>query len=149
MGLIEKLDQEIIEHLKKKDESTVSTLRLIKNSLKNQRINSGNDLTEADELVILQKEAKQRRESIESYTKAGRDDLVAKEEQELMVIQRYLPEMMSEGEILVLVDAVIKESGSSSPADMGRVMGALKPRVAGRADGAVIASIVRERLASS
>jgi uncharacterized protein YqeY len=146
MSLLEQIDTDLTNALKARDQKLVSTLRLLKNSLKNQRINSGKDLSEADELVILQKEAKQRRESITSFSQAGRTDLVALEEAELAVIEKYLPTKLSEAELSKLIDDAIAQTGASTISDIGKVMGNVSPKIAGRADGAQVANLVKQKL---
>jgi uncharacterized protein YqeY len=146
MSLLEQIDTDLNTALKARDQKLVSTLRLLKNSLKNQRINSGKDLSEADELAILQKEAKQRRESITSFNQAGRTDLVAQEEAELTVIEKYLPTKLSEAELSSLIEEAIAETGASTISDMGKVMGNVSPKIAGRADGAQVANLVKQKL---
>jgi uncharacterized protein YqeY len=146
MSLLEQIDTDLNTALKARDQKLVSTLRLLKNSLKNQRINSGKDLNEADELAILQKEAKQRRESITSFNQAGRTDLVAQEEAELTVIEKYLPTKLSEAELSSLIEEAIAETGASTISDMGKVMGNVSPKIAGRADGAQVANLVKQKL---
>ena len=95
------------------------------------------------------KEAKKRRESIEEFTKANRTDLADKESAELEVLQAYLPEQMSDEELQALVGEVVAQTGAASPKDMGRVMGVLVPRIAGRADGKLASKLVRDALAQS
>ena len=99
-------------------------------------------------MVALQREARQRRDSIEEYQKGGRDDLAAQEQAELDIISAYLPEELSEEEIRAAIDEVVAEVGASGPGDLGKVMGPLMGRVRGRADGRRVNELVRERLAS-
>jgi len=146
MLLSEKIDADLSSALKAGDHEAVSVLRLLKNSLKNARINSGKELGEAEEVNVLQKEAKQRRESIESFSKANRTDLAAKEKAELEIIQKYLPAGLSEAELNKMVEAAIAEVGAASMADMGKVMGNLSPKIAGRADGGTVANLVKQKL---
>ena len=96
---------------------------------------------------VLTKQAKQRRESLAEYTKAGREDLAEQEKYELDIIESYLPQMMSREEIEVLVKQAIVDTGASSPKDMGQVMGKLMPQVKGKADGRLVNEVVREQLA--
>ena len=99
--------------------------------------------------TVIEKEAKKRRESIEEFTKANRTDLADKESAELEVLQAYLPEQMSDEELQALVGEVVAQTGAASPKDMGRVMGVLVPRIAGRADGKLASKLVRDALAQS
>jgi uncharacterized protein YqeY len=126
----------------------VNVLRLIKTSLKNEQIKLGHELTEPEIMKVLQKEAKQRKDSITAYREAKRDDLVDIEAGELKLIEAYLPAAMVESELKILVAAAITEVGATSPADMGKVMAAVMPKLAGRADGASVSAAARELLQS-
>lgn len=122
------------------------TLRLLIASLQNARIAAGHDLAEDEVIRVLQKEARQRRDSIEEFSKANRTDLVAKEEAELRVIEGYLPVALTDDEIRAIAREVIAEAGASGAGDVGKVMRPILARVAGRADGNVVNRIVREQL---
>lgn len=122
-------------------------LRLLISSLENARIEAGGPLDDDATLRVLQKEAKQRRDSIAEYQKANRADLVAKEEVELTVIEEFLPAQLSDDELRTLAHEVIAETGASGPGDVGQVMRPLMERVAGRADGRRANEIARELLA--
>lgn len=122
------------------------TLRLMIASMENMRIELGRALEEPDVTRVLQKEAKQRRDSIEEYSKAKRQDLVDREQAELDVIVEYLPQQMSDQELRSIVKAVIDEAGATSVNDLGKVMRPLMARLAGRADGAAANAIAREIL---
>ena len=100
-------------------------------------------------MSVIQKEAKQRKDAIEQFKSAGRDELVEKEATELALLEKYLPEQMSEEEITKLVTAAIEKTGAASPSDMGKVMGALMADVKGKADGGLVSKIVREQLAKA
>lgn len=122
------------------------TLRLMIASMENMRIELGRALEEPDVTRVLQKEAKQRRDSIEEYGKAKRQDLVDKEQAELDVIVEYLPQQMSDEELRSIVKSVIDEAGVTSVNDIGKVMRPLMARLAGRADGSAANAIAREIL---
>ena len=123
------------------------TLRLLIAALDNARIAAQHDLSDEESVVALQREARQRRDSIEEYGKGGREDLVASEQAELEIIGAYLPEELTEQELSAAVDEAIAEVGASGPGEMGKVMGPLMGRVRGRADGRRVSALVRERLA--
>lgn len=123
------------------------TLRLLIAALDNARIAAGHDLSDEEAAVTLQREARQRRDSIEEYRKGQRDDLADREQEELEIIGGYLPEELTEDELRAAVDAVVAEVGAGGPGDMGKVMGPLMERVRGRADGRRVSELVRERLA--
>jgi len=129
------------------DAQRTGALRLLRGALKNEEIKTGHELDEAAMLKVLQREAKQRRDSIEAFRSAGREDLIATEEQELAVIAGYLPEAMSEDELAKVVDSVVAELGASGPAAMGQVMGAVMKRVGAAADGGMVSRLVKARLA--
>ena len=103
-------------------------------------------LSDTDVQLVLQKEAKQRKDSIAQFEKAGRDDLAGKEKSELSIIEEYLPKMMTEDEISALVDDIIEQVKPDGPQDMGKVMGAIMPKVKGKADGSLVNKVVREKL---
>ncbi|TAK80343.1 MAG: GatB/YqeY domain-containing protein [Dehalococcoidia bacterium] len=128
------------------DTTRRDALRLMIASMTNARIELGRPLDEADVTRVLQKEAKQRRDSIAEYAKAKRQDLVDKEQAELDVIVQFLPQQMSEEELRAIVRSVIEEAGAKSVNDLGKVMRPLMARLAGRADGAAANAIAREIL---
>lgn len=116
------------------DKARLATIRLVMAAIKQVEVDERKDLTDADLLAILDKMAKQRRESISQYKEAGRDDLVVQEESELLVIQDFLPQPLSEDEIADLIKEAVASTGAQSMQDMGKVMGLLKPKLQGRAD---------------
>ncbi len=136
-----------------KDKDLTQVLRSLKAALLEKEISErkGGEAKLSEEQVtqVLMKAAKQRKDSIEQYSNAGRDDLVAVEQKELEIIDSYLPKMMSEKEISSIVDEVMAETGASSPQDMGKVMGAIMPKVKGKADGSLVNKIVREKLSNA
>jgi uncharacterized protein YqeY len=122
------------------------TLRLLVAAVENGRIDVGHELSADETLRVLQKEAKQRRESIEEYRKGNREDLAQQEQQELEIIQTYLPEQLSESEVRRLVGETIAEVSANGADDLRNVMGPLMKKLGGRADGRVANTIVRELL---
>jgi uncharacterized protein len=149
MGLEQKVMNELKTAMLARDEKSLRSLRAIKAALINLKTSEGfsGTVKEEDELKLLQKLVKQRKESLEIYEKQNRSDLAEKELEEISVIEKFLPKQMSEKEIKNAVTAIIKETGASSPADMGKVMGAANKQLAGKADGKTIAGIVKEMLA--
>jgi uncharacterized protein YqeY len=125
------------------------TLRFALSALHNDEVARRRELTDEETLAILGKQAKMRRESIEAFGKAGREDLVTKEKAELAVIESYLPQQLSRDEIADLARAAIAETGASSPADQGKVMQKLMPHVRGRAEGKAVAEVVSGLLKAS
>lgn len=146
MSVIERLDIELREALKSRNELKVSVIRMIKASLKNKSIEKMGALTDDDVLSVLSSLAKQRRESIEQFTSAGRMDIADKEKKELEILQTYLPKQLSPQEIDEIILAAIKECSASSTTDMGKVMKIVIPKTKGAADGKVVSQRVKELL---
>lgn len=148
MALEQKIMEDIKAAMKAKNEAELRTLRAIKSAILLEKT-SGTDkeLTEADEMKMLQKLAKQRRDSLDIFKQQNREDLAAKEEEELAIIERFLPKALSEEELEAMLKEIIAETGASSPADMGKVMGAATKKAAGRADGKTISATVKRLLA--
>ena len=142
------LQEELKTAMKAKDKATLTSLRNIIGKLKAQRIDKGEDLTDQECIQILQSSAKQLKDSIEQYEKGGRDDLAKVEAFELNLIEKYLPEQLSEEEIRISVQKTIKSTGAKSMQDMGRVMGSVMKNLAGAVDGKVVQKIVQEKLSS-
>lgn len=147
MALPEQIDQDLTTSMKDGEAVRTGVLRLLKNALKNEQIKAGHDLSEAEALKVLQREAKQRKESVAQFTQGNRSDLVESEERELEIIEKYLPQQMDETELAQLVDAVITEINATDMSQMGAVIGAVMQRAAGRADGAAVSALVRQKLA--
>lgn len=135
--------------MRSKDVGRLSTLRLLKASIQNAEIAKGQPLEDADILVVLSREVRQRRESISEFRKGDRADLVEKEEAELAIILEYMPQQMSRDEIIAVARGVISEVGAQGPSDMGKVMGKLMPQLKGKVDGKEVSSAVGELLRSS
>ncbi len=149
--LKQQLREELKQAMLSKDISKTGTLRLLLSALNYYEIQKGGanyEATDEDVIVVVQKEVKQRKDSIEQFEKANRQDLADKEKSELAILEKYLPEQMNEEEIKKLVSEVIERTGASSMADIGKVMGTLMPKVKGKADGNLVNKIVREKLSS-
>lgn len=150
MSLEAKVMEEMKTAMRAKDEAGLRTLRAIKSAILIEKTSgSSGEITEADELKMLQKMAKQRKESLDIYTQQNREDLAAKEREELEVLERFLPKQMSEEQLRAELKTIIAETGASSPADMGKVMGVASKKLAGRADGKMISEQVKQMLAQS
>lgn len=149
MALEQQISDDLKAAMKARDKDTVSTLRMVIAGIKNLRVESGHSdqVTDDEVIALISKQAKQRNESIASYRDAGRPELVEAEERELAILQRYLPAQLSEEEIAGLVDEAIAETGASDPGDLGTVMKAVMPKVAGKADGKQVNAVVRDKLA--
>ena len=129
-----------------RDVRRTGTLRMAMAAFQNRRIELGRDLTDEDVTDVLAKQMKQRRESIEHFRAGGRDAMVQVEEEESAIIAEFLPQPLSEDELRELVAAAVAETGASTPADLGKVMGRLAPQTKGRADGKVASDMVRAQL---
>lgn len=143
-----KVDQEMVLAAKATDKARLSALRLLKNGLHNREIDLKRELNEAEVLQLLSGMVKQRKDSIEQFEKGGRADLVAKEEAELTVIREFLPDQMPEAQLDAIIDETIRETGAAGVRDMGKVMKALMPKVAGKADGKAVGDKVKLRLSA-
>jgi hypothetical protein len=146
MTLSERLNEDYKAAMKSGDKARVDTLRLLRAQMKQEQIDKMRTLSPEDEIAVLANAAKKRREAIASYRQAGRDDLLAKEAAELAIISHYLPQGLSTEELAQIIDAAIKETGSATAADLGKVMGKIMPQIKGRADGKTAQQMVRERL---
>lgn len=147
--LLERIEADLKDALKRSDRLKVSVLRMIKASIKNKEIEKGSPLSDEEIISVLTSLSKQRRESIEEFRRAGREELVEKETAELSVLQSYMPEQLSEEELNDIINSAIQESGATSVRDIGKVMKIVMPRVKGRADGKVVNQKVRAILESS
>ncbi len=148
MNLETKIMGEMKDAMKAKDEATLRALRAIKAEIIKAKTDpgAGGEIDEATEQKFLQKMVKQRKDSLDIFEKQGREDLAAKEKEELAVIQRFLPAQMSEEEITTAIKQIIADTGASSAADLGKVMGVASKQLAGKADGKAISSIVKTLL---
>ncbi|MBP1947580.1 GatB/YqeY domain-containing protein [Virgibacillus litoralis] len=147
MTILEQLNQDMKHAMKNKDKDTLGVVRMVKASLQNESIKLGNkELSEDEELTVLSKELKQRKDSLQEFKSAGRDDLVKKLEIEINILQEYMPEQISEDELEALVQSTIQEVNATSKKDMGKVMSAIMPKVKGQADGAQINRLVQKNL---
>lgn len=143
------LQEELKQAMLSKDELKTSVLRMLLSALNYKEIEKGGagyEANEEDVLSVIQKEIKQRNDSIEQYKAAARPELAEKEEKELQILKAYLPEQLSEEEIGKLVEEAISQTGASAIQNMGKVMGYLSPKIKGKADGGTVSKLVRERL---
>ncbi len=149
MGLEQKVMAELKDAMKAKDEAGLRGLRAIKAAIIIAKTaeGAGGELKEEDETKLLQKLVKQRKDSLDIFTKQNREDLAKKEEDEIAVIEKFLPKQMSEDELKTAIAEIISETGASSPADMGKVMGIASKKLGGQADGKTISGVVKELLA--
>ena len=132
--------------MKAADKRRLGTVRLILAAIKQREVDERMELDDTQILAVLDKMVKQRRDSIEQYTKADREDLAEQERYEVGVCQQYLPEALAEDELIALVNAAIATTGAASMRDMGKVMGEIKPKAQGRADMGAVSQLVKQRL---
>lgn len=144
--MLDRLTEDMKSAMRAKDTMRRDTVRLLIAAIKRERIDKGKDLTDADYITVLSREAKMRREAIESYRAAGRDEQADQEQGELDVIQIYLPQPLEEGEVKEKIAAIIASVGAQSPKDMGKVMGQLSGQIKGRFDGKAASDLVRQAL---
>ena len=147
MSLKLRITDDMKAAMRAKETARLGTIRLLLAAIKQKEIDDRTELDDAAVSGIVEKLIKQRKDSIGQFQAAGRDDLVAAEQAELAVLQAYLPEHLSAAEVEAAVVAAIAESGASSARDMGKVMGLLKPRLAGRADMGQVSTLIKARLA--
>jgi len=149
MGLKEKLQADLTDAIRSRNEVVSGTVRMLLAAITNEEVagKAAKILTDAEIITVLSREAKKRREAVEAYTQAKRDDLAGKEKAEAAVIANYLPEQLSEDEIKKLIADTIAETGAKGPAGMGLVMKVLQPKIAGKADGGVVSGLVKVALA--
>ena len=132
--------------MKSGDKDRLAVLRLVSAAVKQREVDDRVETDDPAMIAILDKMAKQRRESIEQFNKGGRDDLAAVEQKELKIIQAYLPQQLSDDEIQTLIDTAVAETGASEIRDMGKVMGKLKPQLQGRADMSAVSAKIKSKL---
>ncbi len=146
MTLRERINEDMKTAMKARDSEKLGAIRLLQAALKQKEVDERVEITDDIVLATVDKMLKQRRDSIEQYTAGNRMDLVAREQFEVAVLQAYMPAQLSEAELAAVLDQVIAETGATSAKDMGKVMNALRPRVAGRADMGKLSGVVKARL---
>lgn len=146
MSLLTTLNEDMKMAMRAKDKETLSVVRMLKASLQNEQIKLGEELNADQELTILAREMKQRRDSVAEFKKADRQDLVDKTQAEIEIVEKYMPKQLSEDEVKTIVSAAIAKVGASSMKDFGQVMGAVMPETKGKADGNEVNRIVKELL---
>ncbi|MFQ5472782.1 MAG: GatB/YqeY domain-containing protein [Dehalococcoidia bacterium] len=148
MSLKDQLSEDLKDALRQQDEVRKTTVRMAMTAIKNAEVESGKPLDDQGVIAVLAKEAKQRRDSVEAFKDAGREDLVDKENAELQILEAYLPETMGRDDIIAAAKEAIATVGAIGPADKGKVMSTLMPKLAGRAEGREINEVVTELLSS-
>ena len=148
MGLKETLQNDRTESMRSGDKVALGTIRMVLTAITNEEVagKEARTLSEDEIITVLSREGKKRREAAEEFAKAGREDKAAEERAEGEVIAKYLPAQLSEDDIKKMISAAITSTGAAGPADMGKVMGAIKPQIAGKADGSIVSSLVKAAL---
>lgn len=147
MSLLERLNNDMKQAMKSKEKDKLSVIRMIKASIQNEAIKLGvSELSDADELTVLSRELKQRKDSLHEFDKAGREDLVEKLRTEIAIVELYMPKQLSEEELSEIVKETIAEVGAKSKTEMGKVMAAIMPKVKGKADGSLVNKFVQQHL---
>jgi len=149
MGLKEKLQTDLTQAIRSRDELQSGTIRMLLAAITNEEVagKAAKVLSDAEIITVLSREAKKRREAVEAYTQAKREDLANKEMAEAAVIAQYLPKQLSEDEIKKLIQEAIASTGATGPSGMGLVMKQLQPKIAGKADGGLVSALVKAALA--
>lgn len=146
MSLSDRLNEDMKLAMKSQDKFKLSVIRMVRAAIKNIEIDQRKTLSEDEELDVLSREIKQRKDSLQEFEKAGRDDLAENLKQEIAILMEYMPQQFTEEEVKAIVLQTIQEVGASSKAEMGKVMGALMPKVKGRADGKLVNQLVQQSL---
>ncbi|WP_019242643.1 MULTISPECIES: GatB/YqeY domain-containing protein [Bacillus] len=147
MSLLDRLNNDMKQAMKNKEKDKLSVIRMIKAALQNEALKLRKDeLSEAEDLTVLSRELKQRKDSLQEFSNAGREDLVEKIQTEIKYVEVYMPQQLTEEEVSKIVIETIQSVGATSKADMGKVMGALMPKVKGKADGSLVNKLVQQHL---
>ncbi|PMC39676.1 hypothetical protein CJ195_07110 [Bacillus sp. UMB0899] len=147
MSLLDQLNQDMKQAMKNKEKEKLVVIRMVKAALQNEAIKLGNtELSAEEELTVLSRELKQRKDSLQEFKNADRLDLAEKTQAEIDILVDYMPEQLSEEEVSEIVKQTISEVNATSKADMGKVMGALMPKVKGKADGSLVNKLVQQQL---
>lgn len=146
LSLLTTLNEDMKQAMRAKDKETLQVIRMLKASIQNEQIKKGQDLNDEEELTVLSREMKQRRDSLAEFEKADRTDLADKVKKEIVIVENYLPAQLSEEEIRAIVTEAVAKTGATSPKEFGKVMGAVMPKVKGKADGNQVNAIVKELL---
>lgn len=146
MSLLQDLTSDMVFAMKNRDKETLGVVRMLKAAVQNDKIEQGHDLTPDEEVAVMAREYKQRKESLDEFKQAGRQDLVDKTEAELKIVEKYMPKQLSADDVKKLVDETIEQVGASSMKDFGKVMGAVMPKVKGKADGKLVNQTVKSEL---
>jgi uncharacterized protein YqeY len=146
LTLLDNLNEDMKQAMRNKEKEKLSVIRMLKAALQNEAINQGGTLSEDDEITVLSREMKQRRDSLSEFEKAGREDLAEKVRAEIVIVEHYSPKQLTDDELEEIVKVTIAEVGATSKADFGKVMGKIMPKVKGKADGNAVNNFVKKYL---
>ena len=146
MSLLQQLTSDMVSAMKNHDKETLNVVRMLKAAVQNEQIELGHDLSANEEIAVMAREYKQRKESLEEFEKAGREDLINQAKNELAIVEKYMPKQLSKDEVTKIVKEVIDELNASSMKNFGQVMGSVMPKVQGQADGKLVNQVVKEQL---
>ncbi|MFC6181916.1 GatB/YqeY domain-containing protein [Lactiplantibacillus daowaiensis] len=146
MSLVDTLNGDLKAAMKARDKQSLSVVRMLKSALMNEKINAGHDLTTEEEVSVVSRELKQRRESLAEFENANREDLVTGVKAEIAIVEKYLPKQLSDDEVKQIVADTIEQVGATGKGDFGKVMGAVMPKLKGQADGKLINQTVKSLL---
>lgn len=142
----DRIAKDIVTAMKEKDKVTLETLRMVKGAIQMEEIKAKKELTDDDIALVIGKQIKTRKESIEEFKKGNREDLISKTTEEIKVLEKYMPEQLSASEIDAIITKAISEIGASMPSDMGKVMGKVTPLLKGKADMGLVSKLVKDKL---
>ncbi|MGN1279673.1 MAG: GatB/YqeY domain-containing protein [Limosilactobacillus sp.] len=148
MSLLKQLQTDMITAMKNRDKDTLAVVRMLKAAVQNAQIEAGHDLTPDEEVAVMSREYKQRKESLAEFQKAGRQDLIDKTNNEMKVVEKYMPKQLSADDVKKIVTETVQQVGAASMKDFGKVMGAVMPKVKGQADGKLVNQTVKETLSN-
>ncbi|WP_280768508.1 GatB/YqeY domain-containing protein [Salipaludibacillus daqingensis] len=146
MNILDQLNQDMKDAMRNRDKQRLSVIRSVKSSLQNDQINKGEELSDDEILTVLNREMNQRKESLYEFEKADRKELVDKTNAEIQLLSEYMPSQLSDEELQLIVTETVEEVGAKSKSDMGKVMGAIMPKVKGRTDGSKVKNFVQQSL---
>lgn len=144
--MLQKITDDMKQAMKDGDKTRLGTIRMLRAAIKDKEIELGHTLTDEDVIAVVGKLLKQRKDSANQYTEAGRPELAEKEQAEMAVLEVYLPEQLSNAEIETIIDAAITETAAAGMKDMGKVMGTVRPKLQGKADMALVSSLIKNKL---
>lgn len=146
MSLLTMLNEDMKTAMKAREKEKLTVIRMLKSSIQNEQIKLGKELNDEEELTVLSREMKQRKDSLTEFEKANRDDLVEKVKAEIAIVEKYMPEQLTQEELTTIITEAIQQTGATSMKDFGKIMGVVMPKVKGKADGSQVNMITKQLL---